>query len=213
MPSTTTACDHCGRPCSNGTTLCRADAGHLSDELAWVADRGLGDDLVTTLTRTDRMSAQSVRGGSGRPLPWSDHASRVLRALDGVLSAWCVAVYDAVAPTLPERAAELRRALPALRARPDAGRAYTEITGAVHTARLAVDIPAESSRFEVGPCPEWRARPDEPQRIARCEGTVVAYIGRGDTASVMACPSCRAQWGTTEWLRAGRRILARMSAA
>ena len=218
MPSsatapTRTACTACGSPTSNGTTLCRTDAEYLRDELAWVADRHLADDLLTTLTRTDRMGPQARRGGSGRPLPWSEHGSAALRRLDAVLGAWCAQVVDLVPPRMSERAAELRRALPALRGHAEAGRAYDEITDAVFSARTAVDIPAESSRFNVGPCPEWTPRPDEPQRITRCDGTVAAHIGRGDTASVMRCPACRASWGTSEWLRAGRRILARMAAA
>lgn len=219
MPSSATApartaCSACGSPCSNGTTLCRTDTDYLRDELAWVADRELGEDLLTTLTRTDRMGPQARRGGNGRPLPWSDHASRALRRLDEILGCWAGALDPEPVPgRMSERAAVIRRALPGLRGSAQAGRAYDEITGAVFAARVAVDIPAESSRFDVGPCPEWAPRPDEPERMTRCEGTVVAHIGRGDTASVMRCPACRAQWGTSEWLRAGRRILARMTAA
>lgn len=210
---TTTACANCGSPCSNGLTLCRTDTEYLRDELAWVADRHLADELLTTLTRTDRMGPQARRGGTGAPLPWSDPASRALRRLDGVLAAWCAGLHDVVPGRMSERAAELRRALPALRAHPEAGRAYTELTDAVFAARTAVDIPAESSRFDVGPCPEWIPHAEDVHRMVRCDGTVVAHIGRGDTASVMRCPACRASWGTSEWLRAGRRILNRMAAA
>jgi hypothetical protein len=196
----------------NGLTLCRIDAAYLADELAWVADRDLAEDLMTTFVRADRMGPQARRAGHDRPLPWSEHGSAALRHLDVVLATWSGALDpDPVPIGLAERARAIRRALPALRASAQSDRIYTEIITAVYEARVAVDIPAESSRFEVGPCPEWTPTDDDPNRLTHCDGTVMAYIGRGDTPSVMTCRACRTSWGTSEWLRAGRRILRRMT--
>lgn len=212
---TTAACTTCGSPTSNGTTLCRNDTDYLRDELAWVADRHLADELLTTFVRQARTGPAQRRGGSGRPLPWSEAASDALRRLELSLAAWCATVDPSarVPVRISARAAWLRRALPALRALPQSGEAYTELTEAIHRARVTVDTPAESSRFPVGPCPEWLPHGTDAHRLVRCDGTVRAFIGAGDSPSLMRCSACRATWATDQWLRAGRRILARMAAA
>lgn len=217
MPSATTAptrtqCGACGSPTTSGTTLCRTDTAYLRDELAWVADRALAEDVLTTLVRADRAGPQRVRGGSGRPLPWSEPAATALRRLEDALALWWARLHPAevLPPSLAVRAADVRRALPALRCHPEAADAYAELTEAIHGARVVVDTPAESSRFDVGPCPEDVAAADG--EFTACPGTVRAFIGAGDAPSFMRCsfPACGRTWTTSEWLRAGRRILARM---
>ena len=217
MPSTTsparTACTACGSPTANGTTLCKIDTAYLADELEWCAEH-LADELVTSLVRTDRIGLGGPRGRGEVPLPWAEAAARALRRLNATLSAWCADLGAESGPEPPRGVSEqsrwLRRSISALRAHPLSGQAFSEIVDAVHAGRCAVDLPPTSSRFDVGPCPEDVTDPLRPERQVPCPGTVRASIGAGDRPSIMSCSACPAAWGATEWLRTGRRILARM---
>jgi hypothetical protein len=97
-------------------------------------------------------------------------------------------------------ATRLRDHINDLRAHPDADKLHAEVTHAVSEARRATDQPANRAVINVGPCPD-------------CDGHVYAFIPTEDARP--ARMECRAnpdhRWDATQWIRAGRRILARMA--
>jgi hypothetical protein len=82
--------------------------------------------------------------------------------------------------------------------------AIDEIVGDVDKARKVIDRPPHRTTFPVGPCPET------DDQGAACIGEVRAYIPNDeDQPARLSCNTCGAVWLSYQWLRAGRRILAR----
>lgn len=218
-------CGVCGAAVGDGSRLCRNDQRKLCRDLDELADY-LITELETTRSRQDRIGTPG-RGAPGygeRPLAWNEHAAGVADVVASTVTAWALDCHhrddDGDRDPLGALRADdligitrwLRRAMPVLRLHPEAELAHQQITSVAARARRAVDLPRTVSTFVVGPCP---LRVDEAGQVQndaqrRCEGTVRAYIGATDDApSVMRCDGCRHQWGTSEWLRAGKLILAR----
>lgn len=75
------------------------------------------------------------------------------------------------------------------------------------TARALRDIPADRTRFPVGPCPE---AVDSEEGHQWCPGIVYAHIPvELDKPACLRCKACGAQW-ERGWARVGERILRRM---
>lgn len=213
-------CGACGAPVANGLGLCRADERAVLTALDTLSGWLLAD-LEITRTRQDRVGTPGRRApgfATSAPLTWNDHAAGVADVAHATILAWAAECHrpdedDPLAALDPSDVAGLarwlRRAMPVLRTHPEAGLAHSQLTAVVARARRAVDLPRTSSAFTVGPCPE---RLDGPGPVpTACSGTVLAVIGATEDApSVMRCDCCGRVWGTAEWLRAGRRILARM---
>jgi hypothetical protein len=88
-------------------------------------------------------------------------------------------------------------------AHPAAEDIHGEIVGAVRFAARVIDLPANRTTFPVGPCPELG-----------CQGEIRAYIpAQPERPARMECSACETRWEPHQWLRAGRRILARKGEA
>lgn len=217
-----TGCGACGAPTGDHLRLCRADQRSLVSALDELA--GHIADLEITRTRQDRVGQSSRRspGFGERPLIFNEHAAGVSDVVAATVTAWAVDCHhrdeDGRDPLTEIRPSDigaitrwLRRAMPILRAHPEAGLAHSQLVGVTARARAAIDLPRTASTFVVGPCPERKDPIPGQVHSSPCEGTVYAAIGFKDAPSVMRCNGgCGRVWGTAEWLRAGRRILARM---
>ena len=208
-------CQRCGSPTGDGGGLCRTCTFKLEADLREVHTY-LWTELQVTITRQDKLMPTSDRpSGAERPLGWNDHASGVAWDVQTTVNAWCLDVSrigederdllaDIPQQDVPELARWLVRNMPTLRRHPEAGTAYEELVDAIRRARKAIDRPENRTRFQVGPCPE---QADE----GACDGEVWAFIPADeDKISFMRCQGCGAQWDTTQWLRVGRRMLARI---
>lgn len=215
-----TQCARCDSRTATNALLCRKHAGKLADTLREVP--ALVNDLTITITRQDRLSAESMgRSTAEAPLAWNEHASATAIDLNATINAWALAVHqqhpDPDDPLTPTRypahdttrvARWLHRHHPQLIAHPDAGQAFSDLTTATRRAREAVDYPYIRTRFMVGPCPE-----DVDNHP--CDGEVWAHIPVDETKpSLMRCTNterCGAVWNTSQWLRAGARIVRRQA--
>lgn len=216
LPSPNAAgCRRCGSPTGDDGGLCRTCTFKLEADLREV-HAYLWDELQTTITRQDKLMPTSDRpSGGDRPLGWNEHASQVAWELEATINAWCLDVSrigqderDLLSGIpqhdVPELARWLVRNMHTLRQHPEAGTCFEEIVDAIRRGRRAIDRPENRTRFQVGPCPEQ-------VEDGACDGEVWAYIPTSeDKISFMRCQSCGAEWDTTQWLRVGRRMIARM---
>lgn len=212
-------CVVCTGDVADGYILCAYCGDQIADGLADVAGmrpsqqpgkphlmlETLTAELDTTTSRQDRVVVSHGRGGE-TGLPWKDTATGATGELDYYVRYWADRV-NRDAEQLPAAVPALARWLWCrvdwLRAHDAARAAHREITTAVARATRAIDLPANRARFEVGPCPEIEDH-------GYCDGIVWAYIAtRPEDESALRCWTCGARWNTTQWLRVGRRILAR----
>lgn len=205
-----TCATSCGRPTREGIVLCSQCLWELEQALSELP--ALLDELTTTLTRQARMSATSDGGRSAeRPLPFHVQASKALGDLRVYLVGWVRDLAGDNPARYPENdLAKMARWLLArlddISVHPAANDIHSEIVGACRHAWHVVDKAANRSRFAVGPCPE-----QVPEDGSQCPGEVWAYIPTSeDRPARLECSSCGARWETHQWLRAGRRILARL---
>ncbi|THV25997.1 hypothetical protein [Glycomyces paridis] len=83
----TTTCTRCGRPVADQALCCGACVDQTAANLSFI--EAIADDLETTLTRQDRVSAGSGgRASSEAPLPLNLHASDVGARLRNTLTTW-----------------------------------------------------------------------------------------------------------------------------
>lgn len=210
---TTPAVDAFGNPRHR---IIRADDGELVDHGPMSVTRehvipGLASDLITTMTRQDKLTLRS--GSSAEtPVPWNEHARAAHDSLRATLAQWARATaardederdqFEQIDLELVPLAEWLIRNTHTVRMLTDAGTAHVDIASAIRKARVVVDRPPNRARFRVGPCPE--VRDGEP-----CNGEIWAYIPTSETdPALMRChePGCPAEWDTTQWIRAARRI-------
>jgi hypothetical protein len=204
-------CTVCTRPVADLALACTSCAGRLARALGDVAS--LTEDLDDAITRQTRTSSGIgvASRSADRPLPWDQNASLAASTLRNTLSTWTRLVAEErgrelPADTMPAMAAVLLGQLEWIRHHPAAAEVVDEITYAVEEARRAVDLTPNSSTFLVGPCPE-------DDEAGACPGQVRAYIPRQlDREAKMACGACGTAWEPAQWMRAGRRILARRTA-
>lgn len=226
MP-TTCAITNCGRPVADAH-VCTGCANRTAARLRDAAD--LWPELVVTIARLDRMGAPTPRAGRPAPaspirpdgdpatdqvtgwpsgLPVNLFASEVGDAVRSTVSTWAKVIADEVGADLPNDMPELMRWLAGrmewARHQQWAPEAIDELGEVPRLLAKAVDRPATRARFPVGPCPE---QVDNGQW---CPGEVVATVPAStERASVMRCGHCGSEWGTVQWLRAGKRILERL---
>lgn len=196
-------CTRCTAPAGDTYRLCGNCGDEIARDLAFVP--ALLAELEVTYAKQDKLTVTPGRGGD-EGLPWKGKAKTAAADLGHFLRVWAAAL--PVEPVeIPADPAELARWLHSrvdwIRALEHAKTAHQDITGAVTRAIAVIDLPANRARFEVGPCPEQAEE-------GACDGTVWAYIAtRSDDMSMLRCWTCGARWNTTQWLRVGRRILAR----
>lgn len=200
-------CQRCERPVQDARicTLCGRDL-----------ERALGNvpmleaELNLTITRQRRFTPQSDGSrGSETPVVFHVKASEAYWTLRNILVSWakfyaeeCGA--DLPADTLAALSRFLLKRAEWLRHHELALDAVNEITDAVRHAARLIDAPANRTTFGVGPCPEVDTSG------THCCGEVRAYIPTSnDMPAWMGCDTCRKEWATWEWLRAGRRIMDR----
>lgn len=202
-------CGNCARPVADGAELCAGCTTRLRRELRSIPE--LVEDLHITLARCDRLTVRQHGRGSETPVPWKSPASAALADLHAYLTSWvrCIAEETGLplrrlVDTSPACAAWLCHHLPVVRHHQAAGDLLTEIERATTKARAVTDLPPNSSRFLVGPCPEVY------DSTIHCDGEVWANIPTTtDIPALLRCRICTTSWDTTRWYRAGERILAR----
>lgn len=220
-----TGCGVCGAPSGDGLNLCRTHTDSLERDLRGVEE--LVRELDITLTRQDRVNpANSIGKSAERPLAWNENAAAKRFELWATLSAWALdtskigedgrdLLIAVPADDTTGVAGWLIRNLSTLRAHPEAGTAFDEVTDAIRGARRAIDRPATATQFRAGPCPEVVAI--EPEigsdvELVACDGDVWAFIPVDpDDLAYLRCQACDGRWDTTQWMRIGQRMLARIA--
>lgn len=203
----TTTCATCDRPVADAH-VCTACATRTAARLRTAAD--LWPELDTTIARLDRMGDPTPRAGRPAPaLPVNLAASEVGDVVRNTVTAWARHIADEVGADLPGDMPEMMRWLAGriewARHQPWAAEAIDELGEVPRLLARALDRPATRTRFPVGPCPEQ----DDDGRW--CPGEVVAIVPAStERASVMRCSHCGSEWGTVQWLRAGKRIIDRL---
>lgn len=83
-----TCCGNCARPVADGAALCATCSASLSEALKGVP--GLLDDLLTTLSKQDRLGTTGGKRGKGseQPLPVRLDIHPVIAALGNILATW-----------------------------------------------------------------------------------------------------------------------------
>ncbi|MGH3630924.1 MAG: hypothetical protein ACRDRL_26205 [Sciscionella sp.] len=222
-------CRNCPRPVADGAALCLTCTAELARQLRSVP--ALLDDLLVTLSKQDQFGGGKRGKGAEQPLPVRLDVPPVIAALGNTLTTWARDLVDRNGWNVPpaparsahndERGPVLHASTPYvdlvcyaalwladhveyLRSHPAVLEAHRGITTAITRTREITDLPADRTRFVVGPCPEI----DDHGR--HCPGQVWAYVptDKRDPAQ-LRCRACPATWDTTQWYRAGARIAAR----
>jgi hypothetical protein len=215
-------CQVCSAPTGDKANLCRTHSDQLVHDLRTVA--AIVVELEVTVTRQDRVGpAKHGSRSAETPLAWNENAAAREFELNTTINAWALDVShldederdplaDISHTDTADVAAWLTRNISTLRQHGEAGTAYDEITDAVHNARDATDLPKVRNRFYAGPCPNQLVvqNDDGTEGRTQCQGEVWAFIATGNDMSYLRCQSCRASWDTTQWIRVGREMLARV---
>jgi hypothetical protein len=151
------AAPQCDRPKHNGYH-CATCVATLRRDLSAIPD--LIADLMTTISRQDKIGDQTGPRGSERPLPLRLGPMEGRRDLADTLANWAMEVHGGIAQGnasvggaffVPARlAAYLLDHLLDITAHPDAGDCADEIGYAVITAQRAIDKPLQAQY--AGPC-------------------------------------------------------------
>jgi hypothetical protein len=200
-----TDCQRCARPvgdahvcstCIRGVEKCLGNVTWLSEQL----------DL--TIGRVTRFGSQTASRAAETPVAFNVKAGEARDVLRNVMVGWSKlyaeeAKSDLPADTLPSMGLFLVRRAEWFRHHELAVEFCDEIMSAVITAQRLVDSPANRTTFAVGPCPEETDG-------GPCPGEIRAYIPNDpNVVASMSCRVCGALYEPYQWLRAGRRILAR----
>ena len=192
----------CGRPTRDVLLLC--------ETCRWALECDLGDvpwldEQLELVLRRDAVISEHAGGRSAEtPLPLHTGALEARSQLRATLVGWVRDLAETggdayPADTMPAMALWLLARINRIVVHPAAADVHSEIVGAVRLAWRVVDAPANRTTFPVGPCPE-----------AGCQGEVRAYIpAQPERSARMECSACETRWEPSQWLRAGRRILAR----
>lgn len=227
-------CVICRQPIHDTAYVCSSDAGRLAKRLWMAAD--LAPDLDVALAKLARLGEPGpIPSGTPAALPFSIEASTDAATIRNTVSTWSRLVLEHRAPRphlagpdcwvcthrscrlvryqatgapagLEPALRWLARQVDWLRHQPFGAEAFDELSHAAALVVRAVDRPGVRTRITVGPCPELVDGD-------ACPGEVIAIVpARDDRPAVMRCSSCRTEWPTAQWARAGRRILARRKA-
>ena len=192
----------CGRPVRDTLVLCEACLGSLRTSLGDVT--WLDEQLETVLAKQTALAEHNGGRSAEEPLPLSPPAAKARSELRVALVGWVRDLAETggdvyPADTLAAMARWLLARTERIAVHPAAEDVHGEIVGAVRLAWRVVDAPANRTTFPVGPCPE-----------VHCPGEVRAYIpAQPERSARMECSACETCWEPSQWLRAGRRILAR----
>lgn len=202
----TCTADLCGEPAPNGY-LCSGCVRGLAEDLDQVV--WLWEQLDITRVREANLApAGAMRGASSVPLPWDERASQCQRRIYAALLGLSGELLAPVTPSLFAIVRKTRNRLLDIMRSPYAGTYLSELARCREDALSVINRPTYATRFEVGPCPELLG---EGALRRRCPGQVWAMLpARDDVPAVLACrnPECSVVWNSSQWLRAGRRILA-----
>lgn len=192
----------CERPRGNNRTVCRDCQATTKRKLG---DLGgyLHNELEVTLLRQDR-TTHSPHGktiGKEQPLPFSEHAGRVVESIKATLTSWAMLIHDEAKADLPADTT------PALSAhvvawlgwlvKHDAGEELVFDVARLHRAAVdAVDLPPEASRVFVGQCVG-----------IDCPGELWAHFPRAtDERPNIRCTVCGEAYEPDRWNRLGDRV-------
>ena len=206
-------CPFCGKASRDGH-LCHKCTRETREALARIAE--LWPVLQETITRQDVLTppsevhADMIHG----PLPYKAPAAEVADRARARLVTWVrLAMADHGAPCPPDVVPAFCSLLiayaSALRLRDDAEDWADEVVSMRDEIAGAVDLPAERSRVQTGPCPE-RTSDHEP-----CPGVVVAIYPRDLPPHADCTPPapgltvCGRSWPAESWGSLGGRIVAR----
>lgn len=214
----------CRRTVADTAYVCRDCEHDLAERLHEAAK--FWPELETTITRQDRLGQpgprarghvppQPIRPGLGDPaddhqqgvpggLPFHWAAAEVRDSVRNVASTWARVVQEERGGDPPADTPGLLRWLTTqlgwCRYQPWAYDCWDQLGDASRRVGPAVDAPANRLRVAVGPCPE-----------VDCLGLVTATVpARLDVPAVLRCDGCCAEWGTHQWARVGRRMMARL---
>lgn len=178
----------CGQNIPKAYFVCSDCKRVLRQDLASVP--ALVEDLLTTITRQDKLGSDGGRRAAETAVPWKDHASRVLWDLNNTLTTWARDMLelrglpsDVIARAVDGNPTHHRVTIAAARwlcanvsslvLQPSVGEAIDEIGHAVQRAYGAIDRPADklpAGRCEVDDCP--------------------AYLYADPVATTVDCPQC-----------------------
>jgi hypothetical protein len=198
----------CGQPVTD-RYLCEGCEIRLHNNLTELVE--LNSELHTALTRMVRMTERAERGRSfEKPLMFNQKAAETIRLIRSTLVDWVRVLHKDTGTALPQRATVtslvgwLDAQLPGVVAhREDSRILEDEIKHLRDEAQRTVDLPANRTTYQVGPCPE-------DLETGPCAGLVWAVIPRDETHRPrMECRSCKTAWFTEAWHSTARRILTR----
>jgi hypothetical protein len=196
----------CGRPTRDTLLLCNGCLWALECDLGDVA--WLDEQLELVLSRQTVTGEHNGGRSAEEPLPIHPGALKARSELRAVLVGWVLDLVDITRDpwpedTLPAMAGWLLKRISWIPLHPAAEDIHGEIVSAVRFAARVIDLPANRTTFPVGPCPELG-----------CQGEIRAYIpAQPERPARMECSVCETRWEPHQWLRAGRRILARKGEA
>jgi hypothetical protein len=223
----------CGKPLRDQATFCgdclHRTRNHLANQAAWLTD------IETELARLARKTAANDGGRASATTGWAqagdvyldDVTQELLREWDrrkraaanvmheqrALLVSWTRLITDEglarntdwLINSVPVMAAYIEATLPKLRLH-EAGPelVYEFRTLAAHVLRV-IDSPQDRARIPAGPCCEEYA--DDYGRKEPCPGLVTAYVPADESIPpVMRCGTCKIEYRSERWLRAGIRI-------
>jgi hypothetical protein len=196
----------CGRPTRDTLLLCNGCLWALECDLGDVA--WLDEQLELVLSRLAVVGEHNGGRSAETPMPVHPGALKARSDLRAALVGWVRDFAEGTmqawpADTLAAMASWLLKRIDRIAVHPAAEDIHGEIVGAVRFAARVIDLPANRTTFPVGPCPE-----------IGCQGEIRAYIpAQPERPARMECSACETRWEPHQWLRAGRRILARKGEA
>jgi hypothetical protein len=196
----------CGRPTRDTLALCNGCLWALECDLGDVA--WLDEQLELVLSRLAVVGEHNGGRSAETPMPVHPGALKARSDLRVVLVGWVRDFAEGTTQpwpedTLPAMAGWLLKRMDHVAVHPAAEDIHGEIVSAVRFAARVIDLPANRTTFPVGPCPELG-----------CQGEIRAYIpAQPERPARMECSACQTRWEPHQWLRAGRRILARKGEA
>jgi hypothetical protein len=196
---------HCGRPTRDTLLLCNGCLWALECDLGDVA--WLDEQLELVLSRLAVLGEHNGGRSAETPMPVHPGALKARSDLRVALVGWVRDFAEGTThwpeDTLAAMAGWLLKRIDRIAVHPAAEDIHGEIVGAVRFAARVIDLPANRTTFPVGPCPELG-----------CAGEIRAYIpAQPERPARMECSACETRWEPHQWLRAGRRILARKGEA
>jgi len=223
-------CGACEQPIRDQLAIC-----HRCEQVArrlLAQQASLHAELLTEYRREAKKTEQlQIRHGGEPPTLFEEKAARLLTRQVSWLAGWaataarlrpavpqpgplcrslrcphksCRTIRDTRPPerTVDGHALYVASTLPLMRRLPEGATLANEVRRLTAEIVAAIDTPEMLTRITAGPCPELDQDGDP------CAGTVEAFVRR-DTPATMRCGTCKTVWDSTQWTRAGHRILAR----